>query len=598
ALDAVRAVDPACGSGAYLLGLLHEIVDLYRLLYSDKLKTDARELHRIKLDIIQNSLYGADIDPFATNIAMLRLWLSLTVDSDRPEALPNLDFKIETGDSVTGPNPGDMPDLMRVNLDEKARQLAIIKGKYMRARGDEKRSLRGLVLQEQREIAFKLRSLAPGSIDWRVQFCEIFFSDRGGFDIVLANPPYIRQELIKDQKPRLKEVFGPLFSGTADLYVFFYLRGLQLLAPGGMLAYISSNKWFRAGYGEKLRAHIAKTTTVQTILDFHDLPVFEAIAYPMIFTAKKQPPTDTHTATLAEPPDLEPPYPDVKEVVAKYGHQMPKTALGRDGTWNLMSADAQTHHANTVGKGIRIADYVGQHIHYGVKSGLSEAFIITTAERAALIRADKRSAEIIKRVAFGRDIRKWVIDQRDRWIIFSRRGIDIERYPAIKQHFSTFKKRLMPRPRSYDAAANGPWKGRKPGSYAWYEIQDEVDYFAEFDKPKIVYQKFQVKPAFAFVSDGTFVNDSAYIIASDDKFLLAILNSRPFWNEIARTCSFLQGGYQLMRSYFENARIPDASAADRSVIGALAQKCLDARGVDCAAWEQEIDARVAALYGL
>ena len=400
-----------------MLGLLHEIVELYRLLYSDKLKTSSRELHKIKLDIIEKSLYGADIDPFATNIAMLRLWLSLTVDSDEPQALPNLDFKIETGDSVTGPDPQEMPDLLRANLVARARDLAAVKGKYLRAHGDDKQSLRKLIHKEQSEIADELHSLSPGAIDWRVQFCEIFFSKRAGFDIVLANPPYIRQELIKALKPALKSVYQALYSGTADLYVFFYLRGLQLLAPGGMLVYISSNKWFRAGYGEKLRAHVAKTTTVQTILDFHDLPVFEATAYPMIFVAKKQPPSDEHTAILAEPPDLEPPYPDVKEVVAKYGHAMPKTALGRDGSWRLSYVSSKVRSKTDGSSSIRLGEYVRQQLFFGLKTGANSAFYVDETVAAILRGSSSTADEIVVPVIHGEHVRRYSVLQSNLYMI-------------------------------------------------------------------------------------------------------------------------------------------------------------------------------------
>ena len=267
-LAAVRAVDPACGSGAYLLGLLHEIVDLYRALYSDKLKADARELHRIKLDIIQNSLYGVDIDPFATNIAMLRLWLSLTVDSDTPAPLPNLDLKIETGDSLTGPDPQEMPDLMRVNLVERARQLAIIKGQYMRARGDEKQSLRRLVLKEQGELSFALRSLCPGAIDWRVQFCEVFFDNRSGFDMVLANPPYLRKEAIDPAiKPLLLRNFAAAITGRSDLYCSFYARGVQLLRVGGLHVFVCSSAWLDAEYGGPLQQYLLNHGHLKAIYD-------------------------------------------------------------------------------------------------------------------------------------------------------------------------------------------------------------------------------------------------------------------------------------------------------------------------------------------
>lgn len=280
ALDEVRAVDPACGSGAYLLGLLHEIVDLYRLLYSDKLKTNARELHRIKLDIIEKSLYGVDIDAVATNIAMLRLWLSLTVDSDEPQALPNLDFKIETGDSLAGPNPQEMPDLLRVNLHERARQLAIVKGEYLRARGDEKQSLRGRILKEQREISLELLSLSPGAIDWRVQFCEVFFSNRGGFDIAIANPPYglinkrQNQQIGHTVTPAMVDAikasdeFSPVLRGMLNICVPFIRRSFSLLKQGGIFVEIFPLAFAGDLSFAPLRRYVFTRTTVRSFEAF------------------------------------------------------------------------------------------------------------------------------------------------------------------------------------------------------------------------------------------------------------------------------------------------------------------------------------------
>jgi hypothetical protein len=566
ALDDLRAVDPACGSGAYLLGLLHEIVDLYRLLYSDKLKADARELHRIKLDIIQKCLYGTDIDPFATSIAMLRLWLSLTVDSDEPEALPNLDFKIETGDALTGPNPQEMPDLLRSNLDERARQLAIIKGKYMRAHGREKQTLRELIQHEQREIAFKLRSLSPGAIDWRVQFCEVFFSRRAGFDIVLANPPYVRQELIKDVKPLLKAVYGDLFSGTADLYVFFYLRGLQLLASGGMLVFISSNKWFRARYGEKLRKVFATSTRVRIILDFRDLPVFEtAIAYPMVFVASKGAPHAGDAPVLVEPETLDPPYPDINEVVRKHGLRLPPTALAKSGDWYLGAPGAADTLGRIRAKGVPLGAFVHGKIFYGIKTGLNDAFVIDHTTRDRLIQEHAGSTEVLKPFARGRDIKRWRVESNDLWLVFTRRGIDIKQYPAIERHLRQFKPALMP----------GAPGGRKAGSYEWYEIQDNIAYWEEFTRPKIIVPAIQNDVHYAVDSAGFYSNDKTSIIIADDlEFVLGILNSSVSWWLTRQLFASRQSGFfEFKPMYLSQIPIPGAEPAERAVVEAIV-RCL------------------------
>ena len=477
-----------------------------------------------------------------------------------------------------------------------------------------------MIDNEQRGIAFELRSLCPGAIDWRVQFCEVFFSERGGFDVVLANPPYIRQELIKKSKPALKKVYKDHFSGTADLYVFFYLRALQLLARGGMLVFISSNKWFRAGYGLKLRSLIARTTSVRTIVDFHDLPVFEsAIAYPMIFVAKNGLDSAATPTVLAEPPTLELPYPDVTAVVAKYGQRLPTSALGTDGNWHLASTNLADRLIKMRAAGPTLHDYVKGRIFYGVKTGLNEAwtdssgavyvkgdkrpksvinhgiFVINGAKRDELIAEDPKSVEIIKPLATGKDIKRWQMVSRNKWLIFTRRGIDIEAYPAIKRHLLKFKRELTPR----DEDSMSTDAGRKPGAYKWFEIQDDIAYFAEFSSGKIVYPVIARQPTFCFDEKGTFCNDKGWIIGANDKFLLAILNTSYFWEFVRAVCSPLQGGfYEMRRVSLEHFPIPTASPSERNALAALAQKCLDAGGVGCESFEKEIDERVAALYGL
>lgn len=321
ALKVVTTVDPACGSGAYLLGMMQELLELQRLLYNSELVQDAAELYDLKLQIIERNLYGVDIDPVAVNIAMLRLWLSLVIDYNGegdPPPLPNLTFKILCGDSLLAPEPQSelLPNLFRAQVARHAAELATLKGRYLRETGEEKRVLGEQIRAIQANLG-KLLSYAAapaGSVDWRIGFTEVF-DERGGFDVVLANPPYVRQESIKDRKPTLAREYGPLYSGTADLYVYFYYRALQLLRPNGMLTFISSNKWFRAGYGAKLRAYMAKHTAITSITDFGDLPVFEtAIAYPMIFITQKGGAARATRYTRAQ--SLAAPYPDVRALIA------------------------------------------------------------------------------------------------------------------------------------------------------------------------------------------------------------------------------------------------------------------------------------------
>jgi len=288
ALRAVRICDPACGSGAYLLGMLHELLDLRQCLFATrKLGTD--DLYQEKLEIIQRNLYGVDLKAFAVNIARLRLWLSLAVEYDGPDPppLPNLDYRIEAGDSLTAPLKD--ATTQSIFLQAEVAEFFDLKAKFMDPNsGVNKDATRARINQLRAEIGASIHAGAQVTgFDWTTEFNEVFV--KGGFDIVLANPPYVRQELISTLKPTLKTVYPAVYAGTADLYCYFYARALQLLKPGGMLAFISSNKWFRAAHGKNLRAHIANTCAVRSITDFGDLPVFEtATAYPMIFIAEKQ----------------------------------------------------------------------------------------------------------------------------------------------------------------------------------------------------------------------------------------------------------------------------------------------------------------------
>ena len=592
ALKIVRCCDPACGSGAYLLGMMHELLDLRQTLFRTNRQLDAVNVYQRKLDIIQTNVYGVDLDQFAINIARLRLWLSLAVDfnGETPPPLPNLDFKIESGDSLAAPDPsgGFNPGFQAAMVDE----FLDLKRQYLMSHGTGKKELKRKI-EKLREKIMSWTGFVPepGMFHWQVEFAEVFVKTEkspGGFDCILANPPYVRQELIKEQKPRLKEVFGPLFSGTADLYVFFYLRGLQLLTPGGMLAYISSNKWFRAGYGEKLRAHIAKTTTVQTILDFHDLPVFEAIAYPMIFTAAKRPPGNTHTVTLAEPPDLQPPYPDVKEVVAKYGHRMPTTAMGRDGAWHLATSGKADRLAKMRSSGPTLNQFVGGQIFNGVKTGLNAAFVLTGEQRDELVREDADAAQFIVPYMEGDDIKRWRAQSGKKWLIYLTWTDKLESRSIAK-----WLKRFTEQLRKRDGVKDG-------GPCPWFALSRPRPEASTFiGREKIVFPDIAPRPQFALDVDHTMLANTGYIIPSNDLYLLGVLNSKTVETYYIDASAQVRGGYlRFIRQYVEKIPIPTAPAADRSAIASLTQKCLDAKGVGCEACEKEIDARVAALYRL
>ena len=241
ALDEVTVIDPACGSGAYLLGMMQELVELQTALYNAV--ADSRSLYDLKLHVISRSLYGADSDDFAVNIAMLRMWLSLAIEyeGDVPEPLPNLDFKIARGDSLLAPDPSaaNYGDLFRHRI---------------RAAADiDKSALKREVETGQRTLAAALaESPAPaGATDWRVEFAEVFA--RGGFDIALANSPCA---VVKDKA--LRDMYKEGVYGRMNLYGLFIQRALQLANDGGQTFFINPGTLLTDRYFTNLREVIRR----------------------------------------------------------------------------------------------------------------------------------------------------------------------------------------------------------------------------------------------------------------------------------------------------------------------------------------------------
>ena len=272
ALDEITVVDPACGSGAFLLGMMQELVELQTTLYN--VGVDPESLYDLKLHIIERNLYGVDIDDFAVNISMLRLWLSLAIDFDGTgdiKPLPNLDFKIVTGDSLLGPDPSadTYPTLFRNRAIEVADKLATLKGEYMIESGRfEKQRLRDEVedLEDQLTTALADAPSPDGAVDWRVQFAEVF-ARNGGFDVAIANPPYVRQENIGANKATLTQQYKDAATARSDLYCYFYARAMQLLSTGGSQVFVCSNSWLDVGYGARLQEYILTNAQLHAIYE-------------------------------------------------------------------------------------------------------------------------------------------------------------------------------------------------------------------------------------------------------------------------------------------------------------------------------------------
>ncbi len=581
-LASIKVCDPAVGSGAFPVGMMTEIVKARQVL--ETFTKAGKTVYDLKRECIENSLYGVDIDAGAVEIAKLRLWLSLVVDEDdiqHIKPLPNLDYKVVCGNSLVG-----FPENWGSTIEKEIETL--IRQHFNETNPTKKDELKTQI-DEKIEARYKnsLRTFGyQVNFDFKTVFSEVF-QRNGGFNVVIANPPYVRQEEIKELKPTLQKQFE-CYTGTSDLFVYFYEKGIRLLRENGVLVFISSNKYFRSGYGEKLRAYLGRKTRLQQVIDFGDAPVFDALAYPSILVTQKAVPSENKLNVLVW--KLDEPLERFNEVLATQTFIMRQTDLTADG-WRLGNQIVLSLLEKLRLTGKPLGEYVNGQFYRGVVTGDNNAFVVNRETRDKLIAEDSSSKEILKPYIRGRDINKWTIDNPDLWLIFTRRGIDIKKYPAINKHLTRFKASLT-------AGIAG---GRKPGSYAWFEIQDNTAYWQDFEKSKILYQEIATYQQFAYDKAGMYASKTGFFIPTDDLSLLGLLNSSTIWWFLKNICNKLMGGALAMQSiYIEQIPIPLKHSSNKMT--SLVESILAAKRAnpqaDTSKLEAEIDQLVYQLYGL
>lgn len=354
----------------------------------------------------------------------------------------------------------------------------------------------------------------------------------GGFDAVIGNPPYVRQELIKEIKPALKRAYPDTYSGTADLYVYFYDQGLKLLRPGGRMSYVVTNKWMRAGYAEGLRAMFAEKAWIEFVADFGHAKKFfpDADVFPSVIVVRKPEPGEApdETQVCAVSRD-DVPEKDLEEFVANHTQPFPRALFTKE-SWTLEPADVLALLSKIREERTALTEYAGCKPFRGVLTGYNEAFLIDTPTRNRLIAEDRAADQIIMPYLRGQDVKRWRTDWSDLWMIFARRGTDISHYPSVERHLTQYRSQLEPRPAGWTHSNPGKkWPGRKEGAYKWYELQDSIDYWQHFESPKIIYQVIQFHSRYALDSEGRFSNDKTFILPSHDLWLLSVLNSPLMW---------------------------------------------------------------------
>jgi hypothetical protein len=385
-LQQVRVVDPACGSGAFLIAAFDVLDAEYRRVNEQiQAITGNPDFFDINREILNGNLYGVDLNPESIEITKLSLWLK-TAQHGKP--LQSLEANLRIGNSLIS------------------------------------------------DAAF-----SPRPFDWQATFPDVFAA--GGFDVVLGNPPYVRMERLKPVKPYLQERYA-VASDRADLYCYFYELGLSLLKPGGRLGYISSSTFFKTGSGEPLRRHLLGHARIRTLVDFGDIQVFEGVTtYPAIVVLDRcaAPDPDAPIRFLAlgaaMPESLAAEY-------QQHAGEIPQSQLDTD-AWRLES-EALAQLRAKLTRGYRTLKEAYGTPYRGVVTGLNEAFVVDRATRDRLIAEDPKSADLLKPFLEGKDLKKWRIEPQDLWLIYiPKNRVDINDYPAIKRHLLPFRDKLEKR---------------------------------------------------------------------------------------------------------------------------------------------------------
>lgn len=556
AIDAVladvRICDPAVGSGAFPVGLMQEIVQARRVLDTYIDDDVDRSAYALKRHAIQHSIHGVDIDPSAIDIAQLRLWLSLVVDEEDFEdirPLPNLRYKIVRGDALQ--------EMERhVFNNEKEDRLHQLMAEYVdTAHPSEKERL-------QSKIDGLLDDLLDeDEFDFRLYFGTVF-EEQGGFDVVIGNPPYVRQKthttLSKEEKKQFET-----YRGNADLYVYFVERGMQLLREEGVFCYIVSNKWMRTGYGKPLRKWLKRQNLVE-LIDFKDLPVFQGkIAYPCILRMRREEPDIEFRALEVEHLDFE----DLSVYVKEKAFDIEYRFLHEKG-WTLVDEESQSLLSTLEDRGETLGTYLEEKIRFGIKTGLNKAFIISPKKREALIEHDPDSEERIRVYPKGKDLKgPYAPIPEQRYLIFFPNGWTNahapedrdewawlqEQYPALTDHLSQFEERARQR--------------GDQGEY-WWELR-ACSYYDEFEQPKILYPTLADQGSFTLDEEGVLADQTCYFIPSADKYLLGVLNSTLLFFYFRNIAVERQNGfYQYITHYVERFPIYDVDEDDPDDVAA------------------------------
>ncbi len=503
-LISLKIIDPACGSGAFLNQALSFLIEEHKHIDDiiAELTGEAMRLFDTDKAILENNLYGVDINEESVEIARLSLWLRT---AQKGRKLSNLNENIKCGNSL---------------IDDP-------------------------------EIA------GNKAFDWNIEFADIM--QNGGFDAVIGNPPYVQIQSMGEMATHLQNQNFETFERTGDLYGLFYELGNNILKPNGLLGFITSNKWMRANYGKKLRKYFAEQTTPKILIDLGS-GIFESATVDsniLIFEKLK---TKTHSLLAL---DI-----SKEKLFTAFDNLFKRSVVLNElseNIWTISNKIEQGIKKKIEKIGTPLKDW-NIEIYRGILTGFTDAFIIDKNKKNELIRKDPKSAEIIKPVLRGRDIKRYNIDYQSLYIINSHNGykentrINIDEYPAIKEHLNQFYTKLEKR---YD-------KGITP-----YNLRN-CAYVKDFSMSNIFYPDIAQELSFVYIDNNYFVTNTGYFLRTSNKYLLSILNCK-LVNYFYKTISAQLGktGIRSFTIYIENIPISKITIDQQQPFIAKANQMLD-----------------------
>ena len=631
ALYDCKVLDPACGSGAFPMGILQQMVhilseldpsnEMWEELILDKAIQESddkdiqlteeekeekrRDIERSfneslnypdyarKLYLIENCIYGVDIQPIAIQISKLRFFISLVVDqkaNNNPvenfgiRPLPNLEAKFVAANSLIGLKKNN--SLFVTNIIDIEEKLQKANHKIFSAKTYKtKRKYRELLKTLRHEMVEKLADINVISNDqieqlasWDMfdqnSFASFFdpewmFGVSTGFDIVIGNPPYIQLQLNGGELGKMYEECGfQSFTSTGDIYCLFYERGHQLLKTNGHLCYITSNKWMRAAYGEKLRTFLACKTNPLLLIDFAGVKVFESATVDTNILLFEKAKNAHHTICAATNKQNRDSLKNLSVFVQQQGS--PCDFSGGD-SWVILSPIEQSIKKKIEAVGTPLKDW-DINIYRGVLTGYNDAFIITTLKRDEILsnclseEERRKTEELIRPILRGRDIKRYGYNWADLWLINTHNGVKgriprirIEDYPAIKAHLDHY----------WDKIKDRADQGDTP-----YNLRN-CAYLEEFMRPKIIYREIGFEMDACIAPANWFVNNKLYLITGDNiEYLLAFLNSKVF-NKIVLASANLTGGKGV--DFMEKVKVPREQSLMEAVVNTNDERQIDAQ---------------------